>query len=55
MKVKRNADGLRRNAQKKRQETFEKVDKAIRQLVKDRKPVTFNAVAEVAGVSKAWL
>ncbi|MBT9314133.1 DUF6262 family protein [Leptothoe spongobia] len=55
MKVKRNADGLRRNAEKKRQETFEKVDKAIRKLVKEKKAITFNAVAEAASVSKAWL
>ncbi|MEM7065815.1 MAG: DUF6262 family protein [Cyanobacteria bacterium P01_B01_bin.77] len=55
MKLKRNADGLRRNAEKKRQETFEKVDKAIRKLVKDKKVITFNAVAEASGVSKAWL
>lgn len=55
MKMKRNADGLRRNAQKKRQETFEKVDKAIRQLVKEKRPITFNAVAEASGASKAWM
>lgn len=55
MKAKRNADGLRRNAQAKRREAFEKVEKGIQQLIKEKRPINFNQVAEVSGVSKAWL
>lgn len=55
MAVKRSVEGLRRNAQKKRQETFERVEKGIQQLVKEKRVINFNTVAESSGVSKAWL
>ena len=55
MKVKRNTNGLKQNAQAKRLEAFEKVDQGIKQLLKDKQTINFNRVAEVAGVSKAWL
>lgn len=55
MKVERNTEGLRNNAQKKRQQAFEKVDQGIKQLVKDKQRINFNTVAKASGVSKAWL
>ncbi|MGB3310359.1 MAG: DUF6262 family protein [Nodosilinea sp.] len=55
MAVKRSVEGLQRNAQKKRQETFERVEKGIQQLVKEKRVINFNTVAEASGVSKAWL
>lgn len=55
MAVKRSVEGLRRNAQKKKQETLEKAKKGIQSLVKDKRPINFNTVAEASGVSKAWL
>jgi len=55
MKVKRNTDGLRQNAQAKRKEAFEKVERGIQQLIKEKRPVNFNQVSEASGVSKAWL
>lgn len=54
-RVKRNTEGLRQNAQKKREETFEKVEDAIRQLIKEKRRINFNTVVEASGVSKAWL
>ncbi|MBD2107281.1 DUF6262 family protein [Nodosilinea sp. FACHB-13] len=55
MAVERSVDGLRRSAQRKHQEALEKVEKGIQSLVKDKRPINFNTVAEAAGVSKAWL
>ncbi|MBL1177134.1 DUF6262 family protein [Pantanalinema sp. GBBB05] len=55
MKHQRNVEGLRQNAQKKRQESFEKVDRAIQTLLKEGRPINFVNVEEVSGVSKAWL
>jgi biotin operon repressor len=55
MRHERNVDGLRQNAQKKRQQALEKTEQGIRQLLKSSRPVNFETVAEVAGVSKAWL
>ncbi|MEO0376405.1 MAG: DUF6262 family protein [Cyanobacteria bacterium P01_A01_bin.17] len=55
MTVKRNTSGLQKNAQKKRQETFKKVNQAIESLTQSNAVITFNTVAEAAGVSKAWL
>lgn len=46
MKVKRNADGLRRNAQKRREETFEKVDKGIQKLIKENDQSTLIQLLE---------
>lgn len=55
MTVKRNVEGLRQNAQKKRQEALEKVEQGIRALLKEGKVVNFNTVSQLAGVSKAFL
>ncbi|BAY29189.1 hypothetical protein NIES2107_10300 [Nostoc carneum NIES-2107] len=55
MTVKRNVEGLVDNAQRKRQETFEKVEQGIQQLIKEKQVINFNTVAKVSGVSKAWL
>jgi DNA repair exonuclease SbcCD ATPase subunit len=55
MAVKRSVEGLRESAQKKRQETFEKVERGIQQLIKEKRRINFNTVVEASGVSKAWL
>ncbi|WP_088243302.1 DUF6262 family protein [Calothrix rhizosoleniae] len=55
MAIKRNVNGLRSNAQKKRQEAFNKVEQGIQQLLKDKQAINFNTVAKAAGLSKAWL
>lgn len=55
MTVERNVEGLRGNAQRKRQETFDKVEQGIQQLIKEKRAINFNTVARASGVSKAWL
>ncbi|MDZ8056568.1 MAG: DUF6262 family protein [Aulosira sp. ZfuCHP01] len=55
MTVERNVEGLRGNAQRKRQEAFDKVEQGIRQLLKEKQVINFNTVAKASGVSKAWL
>ncbi|MEH2086090.1 DUF6262 family protein [Nostoc sp.] len=55
MTLERNIDGLRGNAQRKRQEAFEKVEQGIQKLIKEQKVINFNAVAKASGLSKAWL
>jgi translation initiation factor 2B subunit (eIF-2B alpha/beta/delta family) len=50
-----NPEALRRSADRKRQETLEKAERGIQQLIKDKKPINFNTVAEVSEVSRAWL
>lgn len=58
MKKKRNVntDGLKEFAEKKNQETIEKVNKAIDKLKRSKtKKINFKTVAEEAGVSKATL
>ena len=47
--------GLANSAKKKRQATFDKVDKGIQTLIKNKGIISFKSVAETAGVSKAWL
>lgn len=51
----RNTEGLRGFSQKRQQETAQKVDKAIQELIKLKGKINFNSVAEEAGVSKAYL
>lgn len=51
----RNVEGLRHNAQKKREEAFKRTEAAIKQLIKEGRPVNFKTVAETAEVSTAWL
>jgi len=55
VKVKRSVEGLKKNAQAKRQEAFNKVEKGIQTLIKEKRTINFNQVAEASGVSKAWL
>ncbi len=55
MKHERNVEGLRQNAQKKRHEAIKRTDVGIQQLLREKRSVNFKTVAEVAGVSTAWL
>jgi len=55
MTIERNVEGLAIAAQRKRQETLEKVEQGIQKLVKEQKVINFNTVAQASGVSKAWL
>ena len=55
MKQQRNVDGLRENAQKKRQQAIDRTNRAVRQLLKEGRNINFKTVAEVADVSTAWL
>ncbi|MEH2325885.1 MAG: DUF6262 family protein [Nostoc sp.] len=55
MTVERNIEGLRGNAQRKRQEAFEKVEQGIQKLIKEQQVINFNTVAKASGLSKAWL
>lgn len=55
MKQQRNVEGLRQNAQKKRQEAIERTEQGIKQLLKEGRVINFRTVAEVADVSTAWL
>lgn len=52
---KRNTAGLKHNAEHKRQQTMAKAEEGIRQLLRENKAVNFESVAEVAGVSRAWI
>lgn len=51
----RNIDGLRTAAQRKAEATQHKAEAALALLLKEQRPITFNAVAEEAGISTAWL
>ncbi len=51
----RNIDGLRRSAQTKAESTKRRAEEAITLLLKERRPITFKAVAETAQISTAWL
>lgn len=51
----RNVEGLRENAQKKRQEAIERTEQGIRQLLKEGRSINFKTVASVSNVSTAWL
>jgi hypothetical protein len=51
----RNTEGLRLNAQKKRKESFDRVDKGIQELIRSKQRINFNTVAAASGVSKAFL
>lgn len=51
----RNTSGIKAAAQKKREAAFAKAEEAIRKLIKEKKPINFESVAEVAGVTRAWL
>jgi len=50
-----NTGPLLRSIEQKKEKTFQKVDKAIKEMVKQRLKVNFNSVAEFSGVSKSFL
>src|SRR5436309_15341846 len=51
----RNIEGLRKNAQEKAKTTRQRVEEAIRLLIKEQRKINFKTVAETAQVSTAWL
>ena len=51
----RDTSGLKKHAQAKREEAIQRTEEGIRQLIKNKQLVSFKTVAEVAGVSRAWL
>lgn len=51
----RNITGLSKTAQAKAEATRRRAEEAIRLLLKEKRPITFRAVAETAHVSTAWL
>jgi len=55
MKHKRNTEAVVAHAKRKKEETAEKVEQAIKQLIKQNKRINFNTVAVAAGVSKSYL
>jgi hypothetical protein len=55
MPHKRNTFGLASSAVSKKEAALKKTDAAISALLKEKAAINFNAVAEKAGVSKAWL
>ncbi len=52
---KRNTDGIKAAAQRKRQEAFSRAEEAIKKLLREKQSINFEAVAEAAGVTRAWL
>ncbi|MEH7548071.1 MULTISPECIES: DUF6262 family protein [Bacillaceae] len=55
MKHKRNTEAVVAYAKKKKEETVEKVEQAIKQLIKQNEKINFNTVTSAAGVSKSYL
>lgn len=55
MTIERNTEGLKQNAQKKREQSFQKVEQGIQKLLRAKEAINFNTVAKASGVSKAWL
>lgn len=55
MNHRRNATGLINNAQLKRQKSFEKLESGIQQLLREKRAINFNSVAEASGLSRGWL
>ena len=54
-KHKRNTEGLKAAAEKKREAARVRCDTALKKLLRERKPINFRAVAIAAKVSLAWL
>lgn len=50
-----NVNGLQKYAQEKKERTINKVDLAIRSLIKNKGNINFNSVSQMSGVSKAYL
>lgn len=55
MTHKRNVKGLIKNAQKRREKTIERTEKALKKMIKNNQIINFKRVAEEAEVSTAWL
>jgi len=55
MKHKRNTDAVVAFARQKKEETEQKVEQAISQLIKQNDRLNFNTIATTAGVSKSYL
>jgi Family of unknown function (DUF6262) len=55
MTHRRNVEGLRKSAQAKSEQVFQRVDEAIRLLLHQKRPINFKIVAEAAGVSTPYL
>jgi hypothetical protein len=55
MTHRRNVEGLRKSAQAKSARVLQRANEAIRQLLQQKRPINFKAVAEVAGVSTPYL
>lgn len=51
----RNTEGIKAAAQKKREAAFAKTEEAIKSLLREKKPINFESVAEAANVTRAWL
>ena len=52
---KRNVEGLRNSAKRRHDEALQRTEKAIRKLIHEGVPITFQAVSRAAHVSTAWL
>jgi hypothetical protein len=52
---KRNTEGIKAFARKKKEMTANKVDEAIKKLIKKKEKINFNTVSINAGVSKGYL
>lgn len=52
---KRNTTGLSTHARLRAEQTRQRVNQAITLLLRENKPINFNAVATAAGVTKAYL
>jgi peptidoglycan hydrolase CwlO-like protein len=52
---KTNTEGLKQVAKNKKKNALEATEKAIRELIKENKIISFSAVAEKANVSRAYL
>lgn len=50
-----NINGLIKHAAEKKKITVEKVDLAIRTLIKNNENINFNSISQTSGVSKAYL
>jgi uncharacterized protein (UPF0335 family) len=52
---KRNTEGLVAAALRRRNSTIKRVEKAIAELLREKKAINFNAVSQAADVGKTWL
>jgi hypothetical protein len=50
-----NVTGLIRHAEEKRRLTIDKVELAIKNIIKNNGNINFNSISQISGVSKAYL